>query len=101
MVRLPHEYYETAKQTPLQNNDSYITDCITKKILGRIPDDMVTQLFDGEKIGESVETHQQRQESFRQVFDKRGWGDKYDKEYQGVQSSGKQAINWTWIVLLF
>ena|SRR6218665_804826 len=94
----PYEYYETVKQAPLQsNNDSYITDCITKRILGRIPDDMVTQLFDGEKIGESAETHQQRQESFRQVFNKREWGDKIDKEYQGIQSSGKKETVRMWI----
>lgn len=85
-------YYETAKQALLQNNDSYITE----RILGRIPDGLVTQLFEDEKIWESAETHQQRQESFRNVFNKRGWGNKADKEYQGIQSSGKKEILGMW-----
>src|SRR6218665_994870 len=86
-------YYEPSNLARQQHRDSYITDCITRRILGRIPDDMVTQLFDGEKIGESAETHQQRKESFRRVFNSREWIDDRnrptDKEYQGIQASGK------------
>ena len=88
-----HGYHKTAKQTPQQHNDSYITDCITKRILGRIPDDMVTELIDDWKIGDSAESHQQRQASFRQIFNQREWGHMFDTDYKGIQASGKKGTD--------
>ena len=78
----------TSCLSPLLKGDSFIRNCITGNIIGKLPEDLNVMSL-RQISGTSPETAAIRKKSFQKVFDTRAWGHDWDAQHKGLNASGK------------
>jgi len=75
----------------LLRDDTFIRNCLTGDVIGRLPDGMKTLPIRVPR-GLTPEIGSVRQSSFEKVFETRAWGHGWDTQNTGLNASGKLHV---------